>query len=793
MFAILRSKKILRDLWANRGRSVLTVVAMAVGMLGLSAVLCAYSILVRELDANYRRTNPASAIITTDAVDPGLLNGVRRLPGIGAVEARGLFPARILVGPNEWKTLLLFVVDDFSRMRISTSRSDRGQWPPRTGEILIERAAMRVVRMSVGETVKVRLPGSADQELKLAGTIHDPAQAPAWMEGLAYGYVGRETLRLFGVPALNEVLIQVSDRPFDREAISDRVQSVTAWMKGEGYRVVRVNIPEPGRHPHQTQLETLLFLLQAFGGLSFVLSGVLVFTLMGAIMSQQTRQIGIMKAIGATTGQMMVMYLGGALLLGFVAVVIAIPCGLLAARQYAYFAAKMLNFEIVDTSVPILAYALLAIVGLATPVVAALYPVWRGSHMPVSRALADYGIKAEEDAVGPFNRLIAAFPGISRPLILSLRNTFRRKGRVALTLATLAIGGAMFMTALNTGASIKKSLAVFQGSMRYDLKVTLARPALAGGVEPIVGRIPGVTWVEGWSQAKGSLVRSNATQGNEFTIMGPPPGTDLLRPRIVAGRWLTETDRNALVVNHIFMDQEPRLRVGNEVILRIGTTSVPVKIAGVMRQIGPPTAFMNPAYLAAITGQRGMVNALAVVTAQRTAEAHLAASRRIESALERTGYAIQEMISIRDIQRILEDHFVVLTTLLLVMATLIVIVGGLALSTTMSIQVIERTREIGVMRAIGASSRAILGIFLVEGLVVGLLSWVLAACLAIPISKHVADLFGMIFLRTTLDFAVSPLSFLFWLGIVLFFSLIATFLPAKRATRLTVRETLSYE
>jgi putative ABC transport system permease protein len=351
----------------------------------------------------------------------------------------------------------------------------------------------------------------------------------------------------------------------------------------------------------------------------------------------------------------------------------------------------------------------------------------------------------------------------------------------------------MFITALNTGASIKKSIAAFQGAMRYDLKLSFSRPASAEAVGSIVRDLTGVARVEGWGQARGSLIYPDGTDGNEFTILGPQPRTDLILPRIVNGRWLQTDDRAAIVVNHIFIYQEPQLKVGDDVTLRIGRLKTTVRIVGVIRQIGAPTAIMNAAYLATLANQKDRINTLAVVTEKRSAEVDLAVSQRIEAAFKGTGYDIQELISIYDIQKILEDHFVVLTTLLLVMAVLILIVGGLGLSTTMSLQVLERTREIGVMRAIGASNRAIFKIVRTEGLVIGALSWILAVFLAIPISKYVADLFGMIFLRTTLDFAVSPIAFVLWLVIVLVFSLLASHLPARNATRLTVSETLSYE
>ena len=789
----LRWKKVVRDLWINRSRSLLAVLAMTIGMIGVSAVLCAYSILVRELDANYMRTNPASATIVTEAVSGDLVKALQRFPGIGSVETRGFFQARILVSEDEWKTLLLFAVDDFSAMRISKSKPEEGRWPPQTSDILIERAAMQVVQKRIGDNVVVRLPGATQRELHIAGTLHDPAQAPAWMEGLAYGYITRDTLNLFGKTALNEILLTVSERPFDKTHIRTTVKSVTDWMEKLGYRIQRIDIPEPGHHPHQTQLKALLFLLQAFGGLSFVLSTILVVTLIGAIMAQQVRQIGVMKAIGARTFQMAGMYLGGALLLGIIAVVVGLPAGLAVARGYAGFAAKMLNFEIMDATVPLWTYAVLVLIGLLTPVLSASYPVYKGSRISVRQAITDYGIPTDQTTKGLLNRVFAIFPRLSRPLLLSLRNTFRRQGRIVLTLGTLAIGGAMFITALDVGASIKKTISGFQAAMRYDLKVSFNQPVTLNSVEAVVRNMPGVTRFEGWSQARASLIYEDGTDGNEFTIMAPTSGTDLLRPRVIKGRMLSSEDRDALMVNHIFMYQEPHLNVGDDMILHIGTQKTKFQIVGVIRQIGPPTAFANGSYLAGLMNQKGLVKTLPIVTKERSTEAHLTVTRQLERAFTEAGIDVQETVSTYNIQKILEDHFLVLTMLLLFMSILIVIVGGLGLATTMSIQVIERTREIGVMRAIGASSHNLLKIISIEGLVIGIVSWILAAILALPISKYVGDLFGMIFLRTTLDFAVSPVAFLLWLGVVILFSLLASFFPARNATRLTVRDTLVYE
>jgi len=141
----------------------------------------------------------------------------------------------------------------------------------------------------------------------------------------------------------------------------------------------------------------------------------------------------------------------------------------------------------------------------------------------------------------------------------------------------------------------------------------------------------------------------------------------------------------------------------------------------------------------------------------------------------------------------IEYQFNIVVVLLSIMAVLIAAVGGLGLMGTMSINVLERTREIGVMRAVGASDGAVLKIFLVEGLFIGLLSWLVGALLSLPISKLLSDGVGVALVDAPLSYAFSFKGAILWLGAVLVLSGLASLLPAWSAARLTVREVLAYE
>ena len=130
--------------------------------------------------------------------------------------------------------------------------------------------------------------------------------------------------------------------------------------------------------------------------------------------------------------------------------------------------------------------------------------------------------------------------------------------------------------------------------------------------------------------------------------------------------------------------------------------------------------------------------------------------------------------------------------MLLMLATLVAIVGGLGLMGSLSISVVERTREIGVMRAIGARSSTIINMFLLEGLVQGIVSWILSVPIAFVIAQPISRQLGQVMLRMDLDFYYNWMAALTWLGAVIVLAILASLWPARTATKISVRQSLSY-
>jgi putative ABC transport system permease protein len=794
----IRWRKALRDLWLNKSRTILVVLAMSVGVFGVGLVANAYAILTREMDKNYMLTNPASATLLTDALDARFVQSVRDLPSIGDAEARRKVVGRIQVGPDEWRDIWLFIISDFGDIRLDTFKPEQGQWPPAKGEILLERVALSVAKAKLGEVVTVKIPDGPKRELRLVGTVHAPGLAPAWMEGFAYGFITRETLEsLGGAPDLNELKITVADtqRSLDKAYIRSVAYQLKDWIEQKGRTVYRVEIPEPGKHPHASQMATLLFLLEAFGLLALVLSGVLVATMISALLAQQVRQIGVMKAVGANASQVGSLYLGIVLGLGVVALAIGMPVAVLAGRAYAAFAVEMLNFEILSNEIPLGIFVLQVAVGLLVPVVAAATPIYRGSRVTVRQAINDYGLGQGIFKPGAFDRLLGRIRGSYRPLMLSLRNTFRRRWRLALTLGTLAMGGAGFIVAMNVSASMNSTVAVKFNATHYDIQLRFDRPYRVERIEQTIGGLPGVARVEGWGGAKAARVYQDGTQGNSFNVIAPPAQTELMTALpIVAGRWLQTDDTNAIVLNQALLGKEPDIRVGDTITLKMGERETTWRVVGIVREImALPTAYALNEYLSQVTAQVGYAQNAVVVTQGRDPATVSAAARLLERELASAGLDVGTTVKLADFRKAIEDHLLILATFLVMMSALVVIVGGLGLASTMGLNVLERTREIGVLRAIGASTQDVVRIVVAEGVTIGVMSWLIAVVLSWPVSAFISYNFGMIFFEAPLEFAVSPLGMAIWLGLVIVFAAAASFYPAWGASQLTVRQVLAYE
>ena len=164
------------------------------------------------------------------------------------------------------------------------------------------------------------------------------------------------------------------------------------------------------------------------------------------------------------------------------------------------FTASLVNFEATEFFLPPQVLALEIAIGLLVPLAAGAWPVYRGVRVTVREAIASSGI-SDNFGRSRFDRLLQRHQGPSRPTLLSIRNTFRRKSRLALTLLALTLGGAVFMSVFTLRASLGGTVDETLAYFNYDVQVQLAEPTRTNVLVRTAEQVPGVVAAEPWTFA----------------------------------------------------------------------------------------------------------------------------------------------------------------------------------------------------------------------------------------------------------------------------------------------------
>ncbi|NTU78368.1 MAG: FtsX-like permease family protein [Chloroflexales bacterium] len=791
-----RWKKVIRDLAFNRTRTALVVLSIAVGVFAFGTIMAGRIVLQRELRTSFLATNPASAIITTEPFDDDLVEAVRGLPNVAEAQGRRAVAVRIQTGPEAWQDTVLYVLPNDGVTEVGIVKPWQGAWPAPDNAILIERASLAKTRSQLGGLITLQLSGHDARSMPIAGLTHDLSLPPAVISGQVFGYITFDTLEWLGGPqGYNQLAIVVEGDRTDEAHIRAVAADVERLIERGGREVLNTDVPTPLQHPVEVILPTLLAIMATIGSLALLISTFLIINTISAILTQQTRQIGVMKAIGARAGQIAGMYFVLAASFGLLALVIAVPLSYLGGLTLTGFLSSQLNVDIVGFQLPPQVLLIELAAALLVPLVAAAAPIRGVTHRPAREALA--GDTAAPAEPTPIDRLISRMRHLTRPTRLALRNTFRRKGRLARTLVALALGGAVFVSAMTLRASLFTTLDESIASQRYDVEVQFSRPYRVARVAPAALAVPGVTSVEALLRDTAFPVRADGSTGDAMSVRAMPAGTAMFSPRMSEGRWLLPGDDHAIVLSTNIKNKEPGTRVGDELKIKIGDDEQSWRVVGFIEELQPP---VNPVLVyisldayTRVYGGVGRTDTLRVATVGHDPASHKATAEAMERQLESDGYDVRLIHSRSEDRAILAERFNLISVVLSIMATLIGIVGGLGLAGTMSINVLERTREIGIMRAVGAADRAVRQIVVSEGLVIACLAWLIGTIISLPMSYAMCYAFGLGLLNTPLTWTYALPAVAIWLGAVLLIALVASLLPARSAVRLTVREVLAYE
>src|ERR1051325_10041117 len=481
-----RWKKVWSDFWSNKSRTFLTIITISVGVLavGFNSNLGQY--MAESMDKDYLSASPSEATVYAGPLDDDMVKIAREVPGVDAVEGRSSTSANVVRTDDKKISIQFTAAENPSHATLNQLKPALGEIsvPPLGEKEMIVDASAKSLGYKPGDKITVELRDGKHRELTFVGYMHDVTGFPFGFTKTMNAYVTPKTLEwLGGSKNYDSLAVSVAEKQTDQAHVTQVAQAVADRIERAGATIYFVNVYQPGHHFAYSISNGVFFILTVLGYMTVVLSAFLIINTITAIVTQQTRQIGIMKAIGGDNSQVFGMYLVLILGFGLVALLIAIPLANGGAKFFGAGMAQYLNFY----PLPFLgyrsAYIQEVIVALVVPLLAALWPVYNSVRVTVREAISDYGIGGNAKPKDKSVSKGALF--MPRPMRLSLRPAFRKRARLLLTLFTLVLGGAIFIGVYNLWASFDKTIQDIQGYFLADINMSFGRSYRYEEVAPI--------------------------------------------------------------------------------------------------------------------------------------------------------------------------------------------------------------------------------------------------------------------------------------------------------------------
>jgi putative ABC transport system permease protein len=799
-----RTRKILRDIWGRKGRTAMASIAIFIGVLGVVILMSIGDLVTKQLREDKKEQD--YRMLDVDLVLPGepeldnaaYIARLKALPGVENVEGR-------VNGPLFWKLpgeakfedgWLLAAWEPFDEMAIEPVRLVKGAYPQAgQNEIAIERRMAAKHGLEIGDQLVVGvLAGGAPQEetWTIVGTVFQPygvmGGLPGAEEQAAFvTYADAQHILGVGFRGLNTLYARYIDFGTAEQLSNDFVEAVgqeTPYVVQYSYLV------DPAAEMQATQQTVGMLTMLAL--MAMVVSGFLIVNIINTIVVEQRQQIGVMKSLGATRLDNLLMYIGIALAYGVIGTVPAVLLGAVigglgAGALGPFFTAFIEGFHISAVGI-----VMGIVMGLLIPLVAALFPVLLGTRVTILDAMTDLGI-AVDYGRGPLARLIGVLP-LPINVRQALSNVTRKKGRLVLTWLTLTLAVAAFVGVLGSFLALDALIDNIFNTFGYQMQVYFnesqdfeqVQALITDNVADVKAVYPAVSvplQVEGYVNPQ--------TGQSSPDALGFDTQSDSIRLNLEAGTaWQEDPNRQGVVLSSNLAKQMGK-GVGDRFVFTAGGRPFEREVIGIT-SLAFDFVFFDWQDMAGIAEQVLGEPAPTVLLVQLNNPD--ASVDEVDGVIDQVkGTLLAQgitagFINWRFFSDFISQLMVAFAGIFMAAALVTAAVGAVGLLATLSMAVFERQKEIGVMRSIGASSATIAGQFLVEGNLIGLL-----ACLVgLPLSFLVATALAAMF-PFEVEAGVPLVALLVGLVGMIIIATISSLWPSINAARKTVSQIIRYQ
>lgn len=796
--------KIWADLRLAKTRSLLAILSICAGVFCVGTLFGMIDLQLSKMDAAHKNSQPSHInLILRGFADNGLLAQIKAVPGVADVDILTPISIRFRrIGATEWNLGTLIIRAGPSLQKFDKTSLISEHWPA-AGKIAIENLSASSARISPGDSIEFETAAGL-QTLEIDSMVRHPFVKPPAFGGQIHFFADLSSAGLFAVPeaSFRQLLVRVT-QPYQELKAGAVAKEIRSLLLKHGHAVNVTLLQDPEKHWGRPFLAGINRVLHMMSLVALGLASVIILNTLAARITQQITQIGVLKSLGAGIGIILQMYFAETILLALLAIGLALPLSLASSYFSSCHLLGLFNIDCGDFSYSIRAIQLMCIGGLLAPILAALGPVLRGASVNVRVALSSYGLGGDF-GYSRFDLWIEQLGLRFLPTLYAAAfgNLFRRKGSFCLTQSVLIIAGVMFLVLMSLIASLDLTLNNEMARSRYAVRLGFPIDQPETQVLEIATSLPETKYAEVWQRLpleisrNGGVIRQKGSLGGQLLAL--PAASTMYQPLLESGRWLQAADagRRVLVLSAETAELNG-IQAGEWVKLKIGADQQSWQVIGLYRWLVGNKFAIEPAYapletVRALTRQPDSVSFVLLNARIDTLTEEFDYVRSLKQGFQNQGipldvFTTESRLEQRQFAR---NQFKPMIATLSGLACMIAVVGGIGLSGALAISVLQRTREIGMLRAIGASATTIFRLFCLEGLLHGFIAWLLSVPLAYLAAEPVSKELGETMLSIKLDFCFDRRAVFYWLLLVLVLAWVAAYWPARKAAKISVRECL---
>ncbi len=783
-------------------RFVLTVLGIAAGVFCVGALLGMLDIQGSQMDKAHLASQPAHIVLILRTSAPyAVLPMLKETHGIADIATQSQTTVRYRQpGDILWSLATVLTRPDYRQQPYERITLHQGNWPEKNKlAVEVMTSSHFAIPLNTGLQFQTR---DGIRDLKITGIVRHPFTKPPRMGGQPMFMASLDTGKLFGLEPyqFNQVLVR-SQNPDDLEQTRGIAAELRLKLAKLGYNVSVTLLQDPYKHWGHVFFAGVNKVLLAMALASLVLASMLILNSVAAHLFEQTVQIAIMKSIGASTRLVFTLYLIEIIPLALLALVIAIPASVATAHVGSSWMLSLFNIVPSGLLISECALVTMAVCGIGMTVVAAMPPVFKAVTQPIRKGLDTKGL-GSDFGINLFDALMERYVLQHLPTLLAsaIANLFKNKARFVWIQGSLVTAGVIFLVVLSLRASVNQTLDNELQRTRYSARIGLLADYPRENLAELAKAHPATLNIEYWRRLPieiqgqgGTAIKQKGSLG--LQLLALPAATLLYKPYIVAGRWLEPADagRKALVISQDTADLN-QIKVGDEVKATVAAQQESWQIVGTYRWLAGANFVIEPAYAAletveAFVPKKNMASFVVTSAAITDLEQERDYLRALQDRFWDNGFIpdIYSTSAKLDQREHAKQQLLPVTGMLFGLASMVAVIAGIALAGALTLNVLQRKREIAVLRAIGASNRSIFGLFMTEGILHGILSWLGSAVLAFACARPASAFLGQIMFGINLEYCFDSLAVTYWLAGALLISVLASWWPARLAMKLSVK------